>query len=226
MMLYKLLSGMNRELFESRVITLIDGGEVRSKIEGIGIEVNSLDIPRSFATLAGVRPLIRHLRQLIRHLRQHSPNLVQTWMYQSDLAGGLISKIFTNAPVVWNIRCSYPDWSGRGTMRVASTCASLSRVIPSRIICGSVSALNDHVEMGYKKEKMIVIPNGFDLYSFRPDLEARLAVRKELGLSPETKLVGMFARFDPFQRPREFCACGGASAHARMPECPFCDVWS
>lgn len=213
MMLYKLLSGMNRELFKTRVITLIDGGEVRNKIENLGIEVSSLNISRNSLSLTGVK-------RLIRYLRQSSPDLVQTWMYQSDLAGGVISRLFTHAPVIWNIRCSYPDWSGRGTMRVANTCAFLSRVIPSRIICGSISALNDHVEMGYKKEKMTVIPNGFDLQHFHPAPEARLAVRQELHLSPETKLVGMFARFALVKDPENFVQAA-ALINKKMPDVQF-----
>jgi glycosyltransferase involved in cell wall biosynthesis len=213
MMLYKLLSRMNRVQFDAQVVALIEGGEVRRKIEDLGIAVKSLEIPRNAPTLAGLYRLIRHLRQI-------SPDIVQTWMYQSDLAGGIMSRMFTNAPVIWNIRCSYPDWSGRGTLRVANACASLSKFIPARIICGSVSSLNDHIAMGYKKEKMLVIPNGFDLDHFHPSPETGFAIREELGVSPETKLVGMFARFAFVKDPENFVRAA-AILQDRMPDVHF-----
>jgi glycosyltransferase involved in cell wall biosynthesis len=74
--------------------------------------------------------------------------------------------------------------------------------------------------MGYAKEKMLVIQNGFDLERFHPDPEARLAVRKELQLSPECKLVGIFARFDPFKDPENFVRAA-AHLHKRMPDVHF-----
>lgn len=213
MMLYKLLSGTNRERFEAEVVTLIDGGEVRSKVEKLGVKVHSLHIPRN-------SPDIASAWRLIRCLRQSQPDLIQTWMYQSDLVAGVLGKLFTRTPIVWNIRCSHPGWAGQSTLRIAKTCAFLSGTIPARIICGSVSASHDHIEMGYRREKVIVIPNGFDLETFQPDAEARLAMRKELQLAPETKLVGMFARFALVKDPANFVRAA-ASLHRKMPEVHF-----
>ena len=44
---------------------------------------------------------------------------------------------------------------------------------------------------------MVVIPNGFDLNLFKPDLEGGDLVRQELGIHKDTILVGMAGRFDP-----------------------------
>jgi glycosyltransferase involved in cell wall biosynthesis len=49
-----------------------------------------------------------------------------------------------------------------------------------------------------------VITNGFDTDVFRPDPEARLGVRRELGLRPDTPLIGLAARFDPQKDHRNF----------------------
>lgn len=213
MMLYKLLCGMDQERFEAQVITLIKGGELSSRIERLGIPVHSLGVSRT-------APNLGDISKLVRDLRQSQPNLIQTWMYQSDLAGGVLGKLFTGAPIIWNIRCSYPDWAGKRTLRIAQGCAVLSPLIPARIICGSVSALNDHLALGYKKEKMVVIPNGFDLDRFRPDAAARLVVREELQLAPETKLVGLFARFALVKDPANFVRAA-AWLHRTMPDVHF-----
>lgn len=212
-MLYKLLAGATKGRFDSQVISLIDGGEIKEKIEELGVQVYSLGMNQG-------RPSLQSFARLAKRLRQSPPHIIQTWMYHSNFVGGLIGKFFTSAPIVWNIRCSNPDLAGRGTIWIANACAGLSRVIPTRIICNSISAWNDHIEMGYEKEKMIVIQNGFDLEHFRPAPEARLAVRKELQLSPEAKLVGIFARFDPFKDPENFVRAA-AHLHTLMPDVHF-----
>src|SRR3989337_796961 len=51
---------------------------------------------------------------------------------------------------------------------------------------------------------MQVIPNGIDLSVFRPDAQARAAVRQELGLRPEAMLMGMAARYHPQKDHRNF----------------------
>ena len=44
MMLYKLLSRMNRERFESVVISLMDRGTLGDRIEALGIPVHNIDM--------------------------------------------------------------------------------------------------------------------------------------------------------------------------------------
>jgi glycosyltransferase involved in cell wall biosynthesis len=46
---------------------------------------------------------------------------------------------------------------------------------------------------------MHLIPNGFDPESFRPDPAARLAVRRELGLTEDAVIIGLVARWDPLK---------------------------
>ena len=45
----------------------------------------------------------------------------------------------------------------------------------------------------------MVIPNGFDLTAFLPDLAARFAVREEFGLAEDTLLIGHVARHHPMK---------------------------
>lgn len=215
MMLYKLLSSMNRERFDPQVISLRGGGEIRAKIEGLGIEVHSLGMEKSYADF-------RSFARLAKRLRQRPPSIIQTWLHHADFVGGVIGKLFTQAPIVWNIRNSKlePSTTARGTIWTVKAGAYLSAFIPSRIICGSLSAWNDHIELGYEKEKMVVIQNGFDLERFHPDPAARLSVRNEFGLTAGTQLVGIFTRFVPLKDPENFVQ---AAAHLRnkMPQIRF-----
>jgi glycosyltransferase involved in cell wall biosynthesis len=63
------------------------------------------------------------------------------------------------------------------------------------VTCSS-RAQEVHAAIGYRADKLHVIPNGFELDRFTPDTAARASVRAELGLAPDALLVGVVARFD------------------------------
>jgi glycosyltransferase involved in cell wall biosynthesis len=197
-MLYRLLSVMDRDKFTNRVISLTEGGLVRGQIEALGIPV--LDL--------GMRPGIPDplaIIRLARHLHRQRPAIVQTWMYHADLVGGLAAW-YSGIPVVWNIRHTYldPRYYKRSTIWTARLCAWLSARMPRAIVVCSESARKVHIHMGYIPDKMTVIPNGFDLNHFKPDLDAYHDIRQELNLVPQTLLVGMAARFHPLKDHANF----------------------
>ena len=126
-------------------------------------------------------------------------------MYHSDLVGGLAALI-GGGRVIWGIRFSNfdPQTCSRATIWTARACAALSRWLPTRIVCCSEASRSVHAALGYRADKMVVIPNGFDLGIFRPDPAARAAVRAELAIPPEALLIGLVGRFDPQKDQRVF----------------------
>lgn len=215
MMLYKLLSYIDRESFEVRVISLMDIGPVGRKIQELGVPVRALGMRRSVPN-----PL--SLLRLVRWIRQDPPHYIQTWMYHADLIGGLAAKLTGGIPVIWGIRHSKldPRSSKRTTFWIARACALLSRCLPARIVCCSEASRRIHMDLGYAGEIMTVIPNGFDLATFKPDPEARLSVRRELGIPEETPLIGLVGRFNP-QKDHHNFICAAACLNASMPDVHF-----
>jgi glycosyltransferase involved in cell wall biosynthesis len=192
MMLYKLLSRMDRDRFEPEVICLTDIVTLLDRFEQIDVPVTVLGMPRGIPDPRGVLSLARHLGR-------RRPDFVQTWMYHADLIGGVAAKLAGNLPVIWNIRNGTlaPGAAKKSTVATARVCASLSRLLPERIVCCAEAARDIHVRLGYNAEKMVIIPNGFDLELFRPDPPARQQVRAELGIGEGTLLFGLVARFHP-----------------------------
>ena len=192
MMLYKLVSKMDLDKFEIQVISLTGIGPIGKKIEDLGIPVRALGMKR------GV-PDPRMVFKLARWLKKYTPDIIQTWMYHSDLVGGLAAKLAGNIPVVWGIRHSNLDSEGnkRTTIWTAKTCARLSRWLPVKIVCCSEASRMVHTALGYDPDRMVVIPNGFDLNLFKPDLEEGTLLRQELGIPEDTIIIGMVGRFDP-----------------------------
>ena len=215
MMLFRLLSHMDGAAFESRVVSLTDIGEAGEMIQALGVPVHELGMRR------GLPNPLRFLR-LLRWLRQGSADVVQTWMYNSDLIGGVAARLAGNARVVWNIRHTDfgpGDWKGTAYWS-AKACVPLSRTIPTSIICCSQASKTVHARLGYAVDKMLVIPNGFDLRTFRPDPAARRSMRRELGLPDGALLIGLIARFHAQKDHRNFIQAASQLA-AQLPDAHF-----
>ncbi len=176
------------------VVSLMDEGIYGARLKEAGVEVRCAGMPRGRLTVSG-------LFRLWRSIRGVRPDVIQTWMYHADLLGGLAGWMAGHRRVVWGIRNTELDRhkSGRSTVLIARLCAKLSGWIPSRIAVCANEAARVHANLGYVAEKMVVIPNGYDLVRLCPDLDVGPNVLAELSLPVDRPLVGMIARFDPFK---------------------------
>jgi glycosyltransferase involved in cell wall biosynthesis len=215
MMLLKLLSGLDRDKFSSEVVSLTNLGTVAEKLQETGITVRALSLRRSI-------PSPFAIPRLASWFRRSRPHIVQTWMYHADLIGGLAARLTGGVPVVWGIRQVNldPAHTKRTTIWTAKTCAVLSRNLATCIVCCAEAVRRVHVDLGYAADKMVVIPNGFDLSVYKSDGEARRSVRGELGVSEETPLIGLFGRFDAQKDHQTFARSAGI-LHQHVPAARF-----
>lgn len=214
-MLYKLLSAWDRRADQLEVISLTDLGALGPRIAQLGIPVRALGMRKGTGTFTG-------LVRLAKWLRSSSPQVVQTWMYHADLIGGLAASLGGCRTVVWGIRNGVLEAcrNKRSTIWTAKVCAHLSGRIPRKIVCCSEEARRFHESIQYCAEKMTVIPNGFDLASFKPDASARDSFRNELGAPGGAILIGLVARFDPHKDHQTFIEAARRIAESR-PETLF-----
>jgi len=131
-----------------------------------------------------------------RRLKLKGLNLL---MYHANLIGGFIARVAGHKSICWGIHHSTLEAgkSARSTIFVSKLCALLSPLVPAKIICCSQRAAEVHQQLGYCKNKFVVIPNGYDLNQFSPDQEAGQRLRSEWGISDDIPLLGMVARYDP-----------------------------
>ena len=191
-MLFRLLSRLDRSRFTPQVISLIDIGQIGKQIQALGIPVRTLGMQRG-------RPSLKALIQLVQWLRQDRPHVVQTWMYHADLMGGFAARLAGGIPTIWGVHQSDLSWAGNRilTLLTVKSCAYLSRWLPKQIICCSEASRRTHGAVGYAIDKLITIPNGYDVDTFKPDLLTSTMVRQELDIPEDVTIIGMVARFHP-----------------------------
>jgi glycosyltransferase involved in cell wall biosynthesis len=193
------LSSMDR--VQHTVVSMTDLGVHGVALREAGVGVYTLNMGGG-----KLNPLaLWRLRGLMRNLR---PDIVQTWMYNADLFGGVAAKLAGIRRVSWCIRNAGQDLkTASGFAKFAkSVCARLSRFLPAKILVCSHSAQALHTTFGYDDARMQVINNGYDLERWYPDWQARKRLRQVWQVDETTWLLGCVARWNPLKDHANLCA--------------------
>jgi len=193
MMLYKLVTRLDRTRFESLVISMLEDGELAKRIDDSGVRVLTLGMSRGVPN-----PLA--LLRLSRILRRENPHVLQTWLYHADLLGLFAARMGGTSTVVWNLRCSNVDMQKYS--RLSAITRSLLTTLSSRpsvIVANSFVGRDEHVRFGYRPRRWEIIPNGFDVDAFAPDHGQRARIRAQLGIADRDFVIGTVGRLDPMK---------------------------
>ncbi|WP_445657531.1 glycosyltransferase family 4 protein [Achromobacter sp. NCFB-sbj8-Ac1-l] len=179
---------------EHVVVSLTDEGIYGARLRAAGVAVHALGMARGRVSLGGFMALRRVIAQA-------KPHAVQTWMYHADLIGGMAARLAGVRAIAWGIRNSgaHLERSSRSARMVLRACAALSGVLPRAIVCAAQNAAERHAAKGYRRDRMVVISNGYDLSRYAPDLAARERVRAQWGLAGDVPVIGCVARWDPLK---------------------------
>lgn len=189
------------------VVSLVGGGPLRERIEGLGVPVYELGMRRG-------RPTPAALWRLARLCGRLGPDVIQGWMYHGNLAATLAAALSPGrTPVVWGVHNSIDDLAAEKRMTAATVRlgARLS-ARPRRIVYVSRASADQHEAIGYRPDRRAVIPNGFDLGRLRPDAGAYASVRAGLGIPKDAPLVGLIARYHPMKDHANFLDAAGLLA--------------
>jgi glycosyltransferase involved in cell wall biosynthesis len=190
--LYRLTTSEQNCSIEHIIISLVDFGVYGQQFQKMGIQTHMIGMPRG-------RPTLNGLVKLYYLIKKINPNIVQTWMYHSDLIGGIIAKLAGYDNIIWgvvhfNLEKGVTNFSTRLT---AKLCAFLSYYIPKKIISCSESATRVHEKIGYYSKKFTYIPLGFDTVQLNRDDKSRSTLRKEWKLDDNIIIFGCLARWNP-----------------------------
>lgn len=183
---------------EIYVISLTDIGKVGKQIQELGINVEALGMRSAFHI-----PLV--ILNLIYKIRSIKPSIVQTWMYHSDLLGGIAAYVSGHPCLFWGIRGSdIPQNSFSATSKIIKLCSKFSYILPAKIICCANAAKISHIKKGYDSGKMVVIQNGYDLSKFQTSHDLKESARQAFGFRKDELVIGVVGRFDPLKDYRNF----------------------
>lgn len=217
LMLERLVVHQHREgRYRHKVISLRTLGQVGPRLQAAGIEVEAMGMTSILGLISGFLRLVRRIRKL-------RPDLVQTWMYHSDLIGGLAARIAGQRHILWGVRIVdiTPSMGvARSTLWSRRISARLSRLLPERILYVAQSARKVHEALGYDPAKGVVIPNGYEVPTAGSAADSRRRMREELGLTDDMVLIGSAGRFSPQKDYAGFVAAAAETAR-KFPEARF-----
>ena len=195
-MLYNLLSKMDRSRFQPIVVSLMgnDDDVYKARISDLGIDIHSLNLDQGKFSL-------NKLFQLSNLIKQEQPDVLQGWMYHGNIATQLAGLFaFQKIPVIWSIHHSLHSLSSEKSLTqiIIRVGAFLSKVV-NKVAYVSEKSLEQHQKLGYPEHNSCYIPNGFNTKLFKPSSEFRESFRNQLNISQDSILIGSLARYHPMK---------------------------
>jgi glycosyltransferase involved in cell wall biosynthesis len=178
------------------VVSLLPAEAHVARLRAAGVTVVELGFERIGGAAVG-------LLRLAKLIADSKPDIVQGWMYHGDLAA-LLALVMSgrrkHTILVWSIRCSDMDLRRyRPGLRLAVRACTLLSRWPDLVTANSAAGLQFHLGLGYRPRRAEVVANGIDVDEFKPDADARRAVRAELGLTEAAIVLAHVARVDPMK---------------------------
>lgn len=173
------------------IISLTKKGFYGKKLIKKGYKVISLNMKKNiFALLKVIK--------LIFIINRYNPKVVHTWMYHSNLIGGIAAKLSGTRKVYWSVHHDY-EYSNFLTFCEMKILTFLSFFIPNKIIFCSKSSKDNHLKNGYNSRIFYIIENGVSLKKYKPNKELRNKIRNKLGINDKCLLIGNISRYHPIK---------------------------
>ncbi|WP_306601907.1 glycosyltransferase [Geothrix sp. 21YS21S-2] len=194
--LLELVRSLDRDHFEVQVVVTYDQ-----------TDESKAGFYREMSAIPGVTLLSLHKRRgplgygssllrLHRLVQRFDPHILHGYM-EGNLPVLLIGSL-SRKRVVWGIRRTSADLSKMDRIsRILQEVMVYLSPFTDLVIFNSEAGLRNHAQFGMRAPRMGVVPNGFDVETFRPDPGAGAQRREAWGIPGEVPLVGIVGRLDP-----------------------------
>lgn len=190
-------AGLQSKGHEVSIMVLEGPGEFDDEAKSRGLRLQFP--PQKFPKL------IRSYLGYVKYIRREDPEVIYAFLPKQHLLATFFRLLSRRAKIVWGIRASDVDWSVyRLRARVFFPIVTWISRWADMYIANSNSGAKYHTSLGYRSERMVVIPNGVDKSIFSPDESIRNMKRQEWNASPDTPVIGIMARFDPLKGNEDF----------------------
>ena len=191
--LLTLCRALDKERFSLTVLHFYPGGRLEDELKASGVHTISLD-------KGGRWDLLRFSFRLVRQLKAIRPHVIHSFLVEPNLLTVFLKPIFASTRVVWGVRASrvhfeHYDWFSRVSFRLQCFFSRFADLI----IFNSERGRAFHLAEGFPADRSLVIYNGIDTETFKPERDAGQALRAELGVGPNAFLIGHVGRLDPMK---------------------------
>jgi glycosyltransferase involved in cell wall biosynthesis len=180
--LVDLIELLNKNLFDIKVVTIIEKGILAEELEKIGIEVVHLQKKGRLGLWL--------VLQLIKFLRREKPDIVHTHLFGGD-TWGRTAAILARVPVIISTEHNTnldEGWTKRKVKKFFS-------FFTKKIVAVSEAVRNYSVAVDHiKAKKITVIPNGIDISQFADITEKKFS---------NPPVIGVIGRLEP-QKGHEY----------------------
>ena len=203
-----LARGLRRGGHDVGVAVFYAGGAFEEELRAAGVAVHDL-------AKSGRWDGLPFLARLVRLVRRERPDVLHSYLDSPNLVAASLKRLFPATRVVWGLRSSMTDF---GAYDWAWTLGARLERLASRfadaIIANSEAGRRRAMACGYDARHLVVVPNGIDCESFRPDPEGGERLRREWGVAEGGELVGLVARLDPVKDHGNFLRAAARVASA------------
>ncbi|MGJ5813651.1 glycosyltransferase [Paludibaculum fermentans] len=180
---------LDRRGWRTRLVSMIPAERMPGEIGQRGIPVGDLGMT------AGV-PDPRALPRLVRLVREFQPDILHTHMTHANLLGR-VARLFSRVPALISTLHGFKMYGvNQRFTKFRELGHRLTDPLAERTTAICEAAAQSYLEShSAPAAKLMALPNGLDTSLYRPDSEARLRLRQELGLTGFTWLaVGRFEK--------------------------------
>ena len=216
--LLSLIEGLDRSRFRPLLICPV-AGLFSEKVESLGVPVHILPIDDflfTFNPLLLFRQAWRlwtNVFTLMRLLRQDKIDLVHVNSFKIGPPYAIAARML-GIPCIWHIREILVTSHLRNKVLV-----EMIRSLPNRAIAVSEACAAQFGRGEQGDSKIHVVYNGIDSEAFRAQADGQ-AIRAELGLAPDTPLVGCVGQLIPWKGQDDFLRVA-AKVLSALPEARF-----
>ena len=188
-MLLRLCEELARHDVQNDVFSLSSNDTIKPQLEALGVKCHKGN------------PV-----QLRQYIHNSAPDVVQGWMYHSNLAISLATLFSSSSKkCYWSIHHTIDDISReKFTTRAVIRLLGLMSKRSNRTVYVSQVSKQQHEALGYNASNSVLIPNGYDLEKFSKDVSSRMEFRNEFGLSDDVFVIGILGRFHSMKDHQSF----------------------
>ena len=136
--------------------------------------------------------------KIYRLILNKKPRVIHSFLYHSDVIASILGKLTFTKKIIWSVHHDFIKSDNTFLRNIQVRFLSIiSNFLPNKIIYCSKESLDNHVKIGYSKNKSIVINNGICTKKFNPRKRNYFKIRKLLGIKKDSFLIGHIARFHP-----------------------------